>query len=166
MMINKKSSFSLFFPLSILLFVSVSCDPNARFEKEEREQIDFYLTTNPLLNFQLQPSGLYYLEIVTGTGPAPVTYDSVFVFYTGKYLDGTIFGSNVASGVLYGFRANCSDNIAGFDEGIMKMKQGGKSTILVPSYLGYGETGNAWIPGFQPLLFDLEIVRIKPSSGK
>jgi len=165
-MINRKSSIGLIGILGLLLLISVSCNPTAKFEKQEKVEIENYLNSNPLLNFVKQSSGLYYLEIVAGTGSFPVTNDSVFVYYTGKYLDGTIFGSNVASGLQYGFLANNSENITGFDEGIMLMKAGGKSTILVPSSLGYGPSGNAWIPGYQPLLFDLEIIRIKSNSGK
>lgn len=152
--------------VGVLMLITISCDPAAKKEKEEREEIDTYLNNNPLLAFQLKPSGLYYLDVVVGTGPAPVKNDSVFVFATGSYLDGTIFWSNVASGKTYGFPANNGENIAGFDEAIMLMKEGGKSTVIIPSSLGYGAMGNAWIPGFKPLKYDIELVNIKPAFGK
>jgi hypothetical protein len=126
----------------------------------EEEMIQNYLINNPDLDFQKQSSGLYYLEVLAGTGPAPSTNDSVYVFYTGKFLDGTIFGSNVPSGILYGFRANIGENIPGFDQGVMLMKEGGKATIILPSVLGYGTVGVPWIPGYTPILFDIELVRV------
>ena len=57
--------------------------------------------------------------------------------------------------------------IYGFDEGITFMKAGGKATLLVPSNLAYGASGNGYgIPGYTPLLFDVELVRVKPGPGK
>ena len=64
------------------------------------------------------------------------TDDSAFVKYTGMFLNGTVFDSNVSSGNLYGFIVG--QNITGFDEGVTLMKPGGKSTLLIPSKLGYG----------------------------
>jgi FKBP-type peptidyl-prolyl cis-trans isomerase len=165
-MINRNNKIGLIGFLGVLLLITVSCNLAAKKEKEEREEIAYYLSSNPLLIFQQKPSGVYYLDVVIGTGPAPATNDSVFVFATGTYLDGTIFFSNVASGVLYGFPANKGENIIGFDEAIMLMKKGGKSTIIVPSYIGYGAAGTDFIPGYKPLKFDIELVNIKPASGK
>lgn len=125
----------------------------------EDVKIQSFLSSNPLLHFQLQSGGLYYLETLTGTGPAPETNDSVYVYYTGKFLNGTIFGSNVPSGILYGFLANVGENITGFDQGVMLMKEGGSATILFPSSMGYAE-GTPWIPGYTPLLFEVELVRV------
>lgn len=126
----------------------------------ELAQIQNYLNDNPDLDFQLQASGLYYLEVVAGIGPSPATNDSVYVYYTGKYLDGTIIGSNVFTGITFGFRANIGETIEGFDQGIMMMKEGGKSKFLFPSNLAYGDEGNAWIPGYTPLIWDVELVKI------
>ena len=48
------------------------------------------------------------------------------------------------------------------------MAQGGKSLLLVPSSLGYGSIGipYAGISGFTPLLFDVELVKVKAGPGK
>jgi FKBP-type peptidyl-prolyl cis-trans isomerase len=170
MMINRKIKISFIGVFGVLLLITASCNRSDKFEKAEQEQIDNYLASNPLLLFVHRPSGLYYLELVPGTGTAPVTNDSIFVLFTGKFLDGTIFGSNVEShaqtGKYYGFLANSGENVVGFDEAIMLMKTGGKSTIIVPSEIGYGHAGNYWIPSYQPLLFDIELVRIKPATSK
>ncbi len=111
-----------------LAISAVSCDPSTKLRKQENEEIQNYLSQNSNLNFVKQPSGLYYLEVVPGTGTVPVVGDSAYVKYTGKFLDGTIFDSNVSTGTLYGFIVGL--NITGFDEGITLMKAGGKSTFL------------------------------------
>jgi FKBP-type peptidyl-prolyl cis-trans isomerase len=148
----------------LLMFSLISCDPTKKLEKQEKEDIQAYLTENPTIDFVKQPSGLYYYEVTPGTGISPVRNDSAFVKYTGMFLNGSVFDSNVSSGKLYG--CIVGQNISGFDEGITLMKAGGKSTLLIPSSLGYGKTGTYGISGFTPLLFDIELVKVVPHTGK
>ena len=56
--------------------------------------------------------------------------------------------------------------IAGFDEGITYMKEGGKATFLIPSKLAYGTSGYYTIPGYTPLLYDVQLVKVIPGPGK
>jgi FKBP-type peptidyl-prolyl cis-trans isomerase FkpA len=151
--------------LNVILMVSVvSCNPEKQFEEDEKANIQDYLNKNSTLNFILKPSGLYYLEVVLGTGLSPVLNDSASVIYTGKFLDGTVFDSNVESGILYVFKIGDSVQgvIPGFEEGVTLMKEGGKSTLLIPSKLAFGKYGsnNGYIPGFTPLLFDITLVKV------
>jgi FKBP-type peptidyl-prolyl cis-trans isomerase len=148
----------------IVSFAAISCNPGNKFEKLEKEAIQSYLSYNSNLPFVKQPIGLYYLEVVAGSGTSPVRLDSAYVKYTGKFLDGSVFDSNVVTGKLYGFIIG--QNIVGFDEGILLMKPGGKSTLLIPSSLGYGAAGTYSMPGYTPLLFDIELVRTVPYTGQ
>ena len=159
---KKKGSVVL---LGVLIIMAVSCiDPAEKYRDEENLLIETYLSDNPDLDFVLQSSGLYYLETLAGTGISPATYDSVFVNFTAKRLDGTIFGTNIGSGELYGFIINVGENIPGFDQGIMLMKEAGKATILLPSNLAFGSEGAYYvnIPGYTPVLYDIELVDVKP----
>jgi FKBP-type peptidyl-prolyl cis-trans isomerase len=151
----------LFLQFVVVAILLVSCNPSKQYEKEEKNQINDYLSKNSTLNFELRPSGLYYLEVVKGTGVSPVQGDSVFVRYTMMFLDGTVFYTN-AEGDLYS--TYIGENIPGFDEGLTLMCVGGKSTILIPSKLGYGTYGKYPIQGYTPLLYDLELVRVKPAA--
>jgi FKBP-type peptidyl-prolyl cis-trans isomerase len=163
-MIKKYShSIILFFAAGLLLSL-ISCNPAAKYEKTERESIQNYLAANPTLNFVKEPSGLYYLETLTGTGRQAVKNDTVFVTYTGKYLNGTTIDSNV--GLAYdSFLVGGGWRIAGYDEAITYMKAGGKATILIPSSLGYGSQGYYSIAGYTPLLFDIELVKVSAGVG-
>jgi FKBP-type peptidyl-prolyl cis-trans isomerase FkpA len=158
-MINK------FFKTVLLLMIAgsflllVSCDPAKKYEKTERESIDNYLNTNSTKDFQQKPSGMYYLEVLAGTGPAPVTHDTVYVIYTGKYLNGNVFDSNVGASKLI-FPCGEGYMIAGFEEGITYMNEGGKATFLLPSKLAYGTHGFYNIAGYTPLLYDVELVKV------
>jgi len=163
-MIRTKSGVIIQLAAVLLTISLVSCDPSKKLQKQEDESIQTYLTQNSSLNFVKQPSGLYYLEVVAGTGISPVRTDSAYVNYTGKFLDGTIFDSNSTRGKLFGCIVGA--DIVGFDEGLTRMKVGGKSTLLIPSSLGYGAAGTYGMPGFTPLLFDIELVKVVPYTGK
>jgi len=164
-MIRKNTGIIIMVIAAILLISLESCDPTKKLEKAENDKIQEYLGNNSNLDFVLKPSGLYYLELVAGIGVSPVKTDSAYVRYTGKFLNGQIFDSNVSSGVLYGFIVG--QNITGFDEGVTLMKAGGKATVLVPSELGYGTRGSPpYISGYTPLLFDIELVKVVPNTGK
>jgi FKBP-type peptidyl-prolyl cis-trans isomerase len=161
----KRNSRPIFLLLIVFIIISFgSCNPAGKFERTERKKIQEYLGSHSELNFDLKPSGLYYLETVPGTGISPVAYDSAFVRYTGKLLDGYVFDSNI-SGALYGFIVG--QNITGFDEGVTLMKVGGKSTLLIPSELAYGPMGSyPYISGYTPILFDIELIKVKRAVAK
>ena len=61
-----------------------------------------------------------------------MTHDTAYVVYTGKFLDGTVFDSNVGKASLI-FPVDEGVLIQGFDEGITYMNQGGKAQFLIPS---------------------------------
>jgi FKBP-type peptidyl-prolyl cis-trans isomerase FkpA len=163
-MTRKKSGFVFSLAAVLLTLSLISCDPTKKYQKQEDEEIQSYLTENSTLDFVKQASGLYYLEVVAGTGISPVRTDSVYINYTGKYLDGTIFDTNSTTGKPFG--SIVGKSIVGFDEGLTKMKVGGKSTFLIPSKLGYGSMGTYGISGYTPLLFDVELLKVVPYTGQ
>ena len=148
-----------------LVLLLVSCNPASKYEKAEKESIQNYLSNNSADTFDLKPSGLYYHNILTGTGRTPVIHDTAYVQYTGMYLDGTIFSSTTASSD-YVFPVAEGFVLTGFDEGITYMKEGGKARFLIPSSLAYGPGGYYSIPGYTPLLYDVTLVKVAPGPGK
>jgi peptidylprolyl isomerase len=52
--------------------------------------------------------------------------------------------------------------IKGSDEGIVGMKPGGIRTIIIPSYLAYGETGAGPVPPNTSLKLQIELLDAKP----
>ena len=50
--------------------------------------------------------------------------------------------------------------IAGFEEGVLKMRVGEKAALILPSKIAYGVNGNSTIPPYSPLYFEVEIVGV------
>jgi FKBP-type peptidyl-prolyl cis-trans isomerase FkpA len=152
----------------LIMTCLVSClNSGKELEQEEVAQIQDYLTNNPSLNFDIKASGLYYLEVKTGTGLPVTSHDTAYVFYTAKLLDGTQLDTNVGTDDTLIIPVDEGYLISGLDEGITYMKEGGKALLLVPSKLAFGSTGDYGnIAGYTPLLFDVELVRAKQGPGK
>ena len=70
-MIKKHYQSILLFSAAIVLISLGSCDPARKYEKAETESIANYLSSNNTDTFKLETSGLYYMNVLTGTGPAP-----------------------------------------------------------------------------------------------
>ncbi len=93
--------------------------------------------------------------------------DIVFVHYTGKLTNGTVFDSSIPRGQPFSFQLGSGMVIAGWEKGILGMKVGDKKTLTIPPVDGYGESGapdgrgGYVIPPNSTLVFDVELVDIK-----
>jgi peptidylprolyl isomerase len=107
-------------------------------------------------------SGLGYVEIVEGTGPAPKTGETVSVHYTGWLKSGQKFDSSLDRGQPLEFPIGKGHVIKGWDEGVGSMKAGGKRKLIIPAHLGYGDRGaGGVIPGGATLIFEVELLAVK-----
>jgi FKBP-type peptidyl-prolyl cis-trans isomerase len=165
----KKINFkTIILTFTVVLIISlISCTNSKKYEEQEAAMIQDYLTNNPTKEFQLEPSGLYYLETKAGTGRTPIALDTAYVKYSGKFIDGSEFDTNIGTTDTLIFLVDGGVLIPGIEEGILYMKVGGKATLLIPSKLAWGPTGDNYvIPGYTPVLFDLELVKLKAGPGK
>jgi FKBP-type peptidyl-prolyl cis-trans isomerase FkpA len=102
------------------------------------------------------PDGLYYRDIVDGTGTALTRDTTVQVTYSGYLADGTLFDTGTGVSLL------TSTLVPGFREGLMGMRVGGRRQLVIPSALGYGETGSPPnIPRQATLVFVVDLVSIQ-----
>lgn len=105
-------------------------------------------------------SGLIYTEIAPGSGDSPQPTDTVTVRYHGTLRDGTVFDSSAKRGGPFDLRLDRV--IPCWSEGVSMMKVGGKSIIVCPPEIAYGERGAPpVIPGNAALSFEVELIEIK-----
>ncbi|HEY0064757.1 MAG TPA: FKBP-type peptidyl-prolyl cis-trans isomerase, partial [Telluria sp.] len=112
------------------------------------------------------PAALSKTDISIGTGAEAVTGKTVKVHYTGWLYNttfanfkGTQFDSSIGK-APYTFTMGANQVISGFEQGVIGMRVGGKRTVVIPSALGYGASGNAAVPRNSGLVFDLELVEV------
>lgn len=106
------------------------------------------------------PSGLKYVDLIVGTGPAVKTGDHVVVKYVGKLTNGTTFDASSAHGDgTFPYVQGVTSLIPGWTEGTSTMKVGGKRKLIIPPQLGYGMQGAGdVIPPNSTLIFEIEVV--------
>jgi FKBP-type peptidyl-prolyl cis-trans isomerase FkpA len=131
-------------------------------EAKEKPAYDKYLADNKI-TAKPTASGLIYIETKKGSGPNPQSTDIVKVHYTGKLLDGTTFDSSEGKDPVE-FPLN--QVIMGWTEGLQLMKKGGKAKLILPSALAYGPKGGGPIPPYSPLVFDVELLDVKPAPAQ
>ena len=105
-------------------------------------------------------SGLIYREIMPGVGISPSATDKVRVHYHGTLRDGTVFDSSVDRDEPAEFPLNRV--IACWTEGVAMIKTGGKSQLVCPSEIAYGDrrSGGGRIPPGAALSFEVELLEI------
>jgi FKBP-type peptidyl-prolyl cis-trans isomerase FkpA/FKBP-type peptidyl-prolyl cis-trans isomerase FklB len=108
---------------------------------------------------QKTASGALVQTIKEGTGATPKAEDTVKVHYVGRLLDGTVFDSSVARGQPATFPL--TGVIKCWTEGVQMIKVGGKSKLVCPPELAYGERGSGRLikPG-ATLVFEVELLEI------
>lgn len=106
-------------------------------------------------------SGLMYLVEKAGTGEAPKDSDTVVVNYKGTLIDGKEFDNSYTRGEPLSFRLD--GVIPGWTEGLKHIKKGGKIKLVIPPDLAYGKAGVPGIPANSTLVFDVELLDIKPA---
>ncbi len=132
----------------------------AKAEGEKKKGTDFLAKAAKEKGAKKTASGLVYLETTPGKGKSPLATDTVSVHYKGTLIDGTEFDSSYKRGQPTEFPLN--GVIKCWTEGVAMMKVGGKSKLVCPSDIAYGDRGaGANIPGGSTLVFEVELVSIK-----
>jgi FKBP-type peptidyl-prolyl cis-trans isomerase FkpA len=134
---------------------SKPCTP--RTVASEQATIEAYATANGYTMTQ-HSSGLYYQVTSPGTGAPPSATSKVFVTYTGKLLNGTVFDQQSNSAAT-GWILN--QLVTGWQIGLPLIGKGGSIRLIVPSSLAYGCADNGPIPGNSVLFFDITLVDVQ-----
>ena len=108
-------------------------------------------------------SGLQYKVVAAGSGDSPKATDQVQVNYRGTLLNGTEFDASAKHGGPATFGVN--QVIPGWTEALQLMKPGAKYQLWIPPKLAYDLNSPPSIPPGSLLVFDVELLSIKPPAA-
>lgn len=104
-------------------------------------------------------NGVLMQKISEGRGNIhPKPGSLVYVHYTGRLIDGTVFDSTDGDSLPALFKVR--DLIMGWQIALTRMYEGDSYRIWIPAKYGYGSVRMDDIPAWSTLEFDLELVKI------
>jgi FKBP-type peptidyl-prolyl cis-trans isomerase len=129
-------------------------------DREIKEMEDYLARKN--IKAQKTGKGTFVEIKQQGSGAQALPGKYVKVKYTGRFLStDSIFQSN-----NYAFQLGKRAVIAGWDEGLLLFKQGGKGVLYVPGFLAYGKNppqGSPFKP-FEAMKFDVELLNVSDTA--
>ena len=144
----------------------VRFDVTLRRARTEIDQINEYLKANKLTFTETTSSGLRFVKTKAST-----TGDSVKTAISqGKTVTLRYVGKQLHAKTAVGFDSTGTNlnqyGVAGFREGLNKLRVGEKATFLFPSSIGYGKDGLIEnklykVAPYAPLRYDVEVVSVK-----
>jgi len=165
----KKISFIILLLFSMAITFS-SCDNDSDYDYEKeyedyQKQIneqfakDTLIIQQYLVDHQLtatkHSSGVYYIVEEPGTDDHPNDYSFIEVKYKGYLTDSTVFDQTEGEKTLSSYLNRL---ISGWRIGIPLIGKGGKITLFLPSYYGYGSSAVGTIKANSVLIFEIELV--------
>ncbi len=107
------------------------------------------------------PSKLYSRDVVKGKGEAAKSGDSVSVQYVGvSFSNGEQFDASWDRGKPFQFQLGRGSVIAGWDEGVVGMRPGGRRLLVIPPGQAYGAQGQGSIGPNETLMFVIDLEKI------
>lgn len=103
--------------------------------------------------------GVYVRDIQPGDGAPVDTGAVVQLHYVGMLANGQMFGATDRK--PFSFRLGDNTVIAGWEDGVLGMRVGGRRQLIIPPHLGYGAEGDGPIPPDAVLIFDVTLVDAK-----
>lgn len=126
-------------------------------EKGDKFRREFYAKNSA----DSTASGIVYLIQDSGSEKRAMSdRDTVKVNYRGTLIDGTEFDKND------GIEFPLNRVIPGWTEGMKLVGEGGKITLVIPAEKAYGERGPRNIGTNATLIFDVDLLEVKPFVEK
>ncbi len=146
-------------------FMSESIERNRALNKLEEDLLHLKMQRDSLHKYISSEHGFwyYYQEKDTLSNRFPVKGDEVVFTYEIKDLRDSIIYSKEELGIT-NYLVDKEELITGLQEGIKLMKEGEIITFLFPSYTAYGYTGFKKIQANQPLIYTVELNKIKTKN--
>jgi FKBP-type peptidyl-prolyl cis-trans isomerase len=177
----KKVALVLFVAFSIVSCISSTEDDKILYDRDLKS-IEKYVADNPITTVKEFNDPAYGILIqwseASNSGITALVNDSISVNYTGKLINNVVFDTSLESVAKennifissrtyapYEYIFGANKVIFGFDYAISKMQKGDKARVLIPSYYGYGRMPQGIIPANSVLIFELQLVDVKPKKN-
>lgn len=141
---------------------AVRYDVTLKRVRTEDQQINEYVAANKLTVTETTSSGLRFIKTVTSSAvDYPQANQTLTIRATGKLLRASIPFDSTGSTIT---TALAKSLMAGFNEGLAKLKVGEKATLIFPSSIGYkdkglgGQAENFVVPPYTPVRYDIELI--------
>lgn len=135
-------------------------DRNKKMILLEQQKIDSFIAKN---NYKMEKTktGIHYHIDQTGKGEQPKNLAEVELKYTIHLLNGDYCYSSDSSGVMQ-IKIGQSNEPTGLQEALQLIPCGSKATIIIPSYLAYGISGDGnKIRSQASLVYNIELLKVK-----
>jgi peptidylprolyl isomerase len=107
------------------------------------------------------PTTLFSRDIVKGKGKKAKSGDDVEVQYVGvSYASGEQFDASWDRGESFPFKLGAQMVIAGWDQGVVGMRVGGRRMLVIPPDLAYGPQGQGSIGPNETLIFVIDLRKV------
>jgi FKBP-type peptidyl-prolyl cis-trans isomerase len=177
----KKVALALFAAFSLFSCISSMEDEKIIFDRDLKT-IEKYVAENPITTVKefVDPALgiLLQWQEDSNSGIKVAVGDSVKVNYTGKLVNNIVFDTSIESIAKQSSIYNAQRSyeplsyvhgvgrvIVGFDYAVSSMQKGDKVRVLIPSFFGYGRNPTGAIPANSVLIFELELVDVKPKTN-
>jgi FKBP-type peptidyl-prolyl cis-trans isomerase len=136
----------------MLLLIASSCKEKQVVNQDDidKQLIINYLEDNNI-TAESTASGLFYVIKESGNERHPSTASTITVSYAGRLLNNQPFDQGSF------FTSPLENLIAGWQQGLPLIGEGGKITLYIPSSLGYGDRSTPNIPANSVLIFDISL---------
>lgn len=143
---------------------AISQDQEKKFKKVSEENLskaEKFLEDNAKKSgiIAIEENKLQYKVEKEGQGEVVQEHFSPLIRYTGKFVDGKVFGQSKEDELI-----SLDETIPGFTKGIVGMKEGEKRTLYIHPELGYGNQG--YLPPNSLLTFEIEVVKANSPQDK
>lgn len=120
--------------------------------------VEGYIERNNLTTQELD-KGVHIVIETPGNNTKPRVDQDIVVNYLGKFTNEQTFDG--AENIKF----NLGSLIEGWQIGLQEIGEGGKCTLILPSEVAYGASGNSVIPPNTPLVFELELISVEKSKA-
>lgn len=135
--------------------------------KKPNRAVQYKLANEEFLKHKSQEDGIIALEsgilmrqLEKGSGDRKPQLNSiVFVNYTGRLIDGTVFDTTDGQDLPACFRVR--EVIVGWQAALLRMRAGDKYEVFIPAKYGYGSMTLDDIPAWSTLSFEIELLKIQ-----